>query len=766
MSDFPAVVFAFLERYANDARSGTTRTVGDYCALFPGFEDVVAREYARLVDAGARGAPPALPDEVGSKLGPYVLLEELGRGGQGAVFLAHDERLSRKVALKVLLGRDAVTLIARERFHREAIVASRLDHPGICTIYDAGEDRGVAYVAMRHVQGETLARRIARQRDAAPPDRRELLARLGPIEEVARALHAAHQAGVVHRDVKPGNVMITPDGHAVVLDFGLARDVDDTTPSLTVSGDLHGTPAYMSPEQLATKRAPVDHRTDVFSLGVTLFEFLTGRRPFDASTREGLFRAILHEDAPRLRALVPAASRDLEIVLETALAKDRDHRYSTVEAFAADLRAIQDSRPIAARRPSLVARGARFVTREPVKAALGAGLAIAVIATAGLFGYLFARSRAIEEGEKALRRAEIDRTIVAGFAGWQQPPTAVTLESLLAEDPELDLVRVTLAYSLLERGRFERALEFCDDGSDPDAVAAMVRLRAAALRELHRDAEADLLDAKLDAEERAIGALEHFVLGALIDRAEVLDLDAKRAAARHFALARLLAPRAEIAFHYKATVAANAARNAEAATDGAAALAALWPDSALAWFAIGTVRGSTTGPADALEALHRAVLLEPVFPEAWISIGVSHLGLGDEAAADRAYQRACACDVVGRDPWHLQSLWGSMLFQSKRHAAAVPILEAALAMNPDLLYERGLLASSLRQIGRAADAIPHARMILAKSPDDALGSKQLRRALEESGDVAQGIAECERRLGVASDDAEAAEDLARMRAKE
>ncbi|MBK6939327.1 MAG: protein kinase [Planctomycetes bacterium] len=760
MADAPAIVFAFLERIARDRASGTVKTRADYCALYPGYEDVVGAEFDRLTDETAPN-PPRIPDAVGEVLGPYQLVEELGRGGQGAVFRARDERLQRDVALKVLLGHGGASLLARERFQREAIVASRLDHPGICTILEVGEARGVAWVAMRLVPGDTLAKRIASI--ATPTSPAEWNARLEWIEDAAHALHAAHEAGVVHRDVKPGNLMVTPEGRVVVLDFGLARDLDPDTPSLTASGELHGTPAYMSPEQLATHRATIDRRTDVFSLGVTLYELVTGRRPFDASTREGLFRAIVSEDPPSLRSLVRDAPRDLDVVLATALAKDRDQRYSTAAALAADLRAVRESRPIAARRPSTFVRVARFVAREPAKAALMGGLVLALVVAAGAVGFLAARSREITEGRKELRRQEVDRAVVAAFAGWQAPPMTRSLDALLAEDPGLDLVRVTMVLGLFEAGRFDAVLAQPTEIADLDTRAAMTRVRAAALESLSQPDAAKLESAALDAPEHRAGSLEHFALGVLEEAKRQEDPMSLSRAWDHFRTARLLAPRAEFVFHYRCTIAALAAGADDAARESGDALVQMWPESAYAWFALGTIRGKLSGPKPALEALERAVQLEPDFPEAWLNIGVSHLILGDVERADASYRRGLEAVRGKRAPWHLPALWGRVLYTAKMYAPAVVVLEEAVGQNDALIPETKMLASSLRKAGRIADAIPLAERILARDPRDADGSKLLRLSLEQTGAVDAAIAECERRLGVAPDDAETAKELDRLR---
>ncbi len=338
-------------------------------------------------DFDASPATDAPPDEPGEdRVGPYRLLRELGRGGQGVVFLAEDTRLGRQVALKLLPRDRFVSRDAQSRFRAEALTASRLDHPSICAVYETGEDRDIAWFAMQFVEGRSLATWIAES--AAAGDGQPFRLRLEDtsthsrsnashsvsrpqlavelIEKVARALHHAHQAGVVHRDIKPGNLMVRADGTPVILDFGLARDQSSTEPALTRTGDVFGTPAYMAPEQLepgGLRRA--DPRTDVYALGVTLFEALSGRRPYDAPTTEELFRRIREGVLPNLKKLAPGVPRDLQVVVATAVDIDPARRYPDAAAFADDLRRVLEHQPIRAEAAGPLRRTQRWIQRNP-----------------------------------------------------------------------------------------------------------------------------------------------------------------------------------------------------------------------------------------------------------------------------------------------------------------------------------------------------------------------------------------------------------------
>ncbi|MBI4882274.1 MAG: SUMF1/EgtB/PvdO family nonheme iron enzyme [Planctomycetes bacterium] len=370
-------ILEFLGEFVADRAAGTLRPLGEYLARYPGHEEAIAREYVHLTSAAA--TPLAAPE---GRLLHYRLLDELGRGGQAVVYRAEDTRIGREVALKVLASPvSGGALPARMR--REAEAASRLDHPGLCQVFEAGCAGDVAYIAMRLVHGETLARRLETLGAAglcSPARRRELLA---AVEATARAVHAAHRAGVVHRDLKPSNVMLKEDGQPVVLDFGIAR-IEESELSLTRTGDVVGTPWYMAPEQIKAGAAGTDARADVWSLGVILYECLAGRRPFDAPTRDRLVHAVLNEEPLPLRRLVPDLPRDLCVIVETALAKDRERRYRGALDLAEDLRRLREHKPIRARPVSAASRLKSWAERNPALAATLALLLIVLSAGLGV----------------------------------------------------------------------------------------------------------------------------------------------------------------------------------------------------------------------------------------------------------------------------------------------------------------------------------------------------------------------------------------------
>ncbi|MCG8608372.1 serine/threonine-protein kinase [bacterium] len=265
---------------------------------------------------------------IGKSVSHYKILEKIGGGGMGVVYKARDENLDRLVALKFLPPQFSADEEEKERFIQEAKAASSLDHPNICTVHEIGEaEDGQMFIAMAFYQGATLNQKLA-QTGALPPEETIELA-LG----VAEGLAKAHEAGITHRDIKPANLMITTDNLVKIVDFGLAK-VKHV--QLTKTGTTLGTAAYMSPEQALGKE--IDQRTDIWSLGVVLYEMLTGQLPFSGDYDAAIHYAVLNEKPTPIADTNSKISADLQKVVSKALQKDRDHRYQRVEELASDLR--------------------------------------------------------------------------------------------------------------------------------------------------------------------------------------------------------------------------------------------------------------------------------------------------------------------------------------------------------------------------------------------------------------------------------------------
>jgi serine/threonine protein kinase len=359
------------------------------------------------------------------RLGDFEIVRELGRGGMGVVYEARQVSLNRRVALKVLSGGLGLTAKAVQRFRREAEAAAKLHHTNIVPVYATGEHSGTHFYAMELIHGPSLDHVILQMRVGASsaestPDASAdgsvlspNLAQTGPhvegstaglsssspgpnssycdnvartIAEVADALEYAHQQGVVHRDIKPSNLLLSPAGRLSVSDFGLARMLEQ--PGMTMTGEFVGTPAYMSPEQITAGRTPLDHRTDIYSLGATLYEMLTLHPPFTGERRDQVLAQILHKEPMLPRKVKPKVPVDLETICLKAMEKDPDRRYQTAGAMAEDLRRYVNRFAISARRTGPVERLRKWVRRHP---GLAAAVGLAVVASL-LTGFIILQS--------------------------------------------------------------------------------------------------------------------------------------------------------------------------------------------------------------------------------------------------------------------------------------------------------------------------------------------------------------------------------------
>ena len=258
----------------------------------------------------------------------YRILDQLGKGGMGIVYLAYDNHLHRKVALKFFLNATLDSSEEIARFHREARAAARLNHPNICTVYELGETEDKTFIAMEYVEGITLKMRMQQGNISEAEIRRWL-------KQIGEGLLVAHDSGVIHRDIKPANIMITARGLIKIMDFGIAKLTEAET-ELTRANSTIGTIAYMSPEQAHGE--VIDHRTDIWSVGVILYELVTGQRPFQGAFRESIVYAMMYENVRSPIELNPDVSNDLERVTMKCLERKREERYTSLSALLSDLK--------------------------------------------------------------------------------------------------------------------------------------------------------------------------------------------------------------------------------------------------------------------------------------------------------------------------------------------------------------------------------------------------------------------------------------------
>jgi len=381
-------------------------------------------------------APPTAPEVPG-----YESIEELGRGGMGMVWLMRQQNLDRLVALKTMSSRLVVGARARSRFEREARAVARLDHPNIVSIHEVGETDGTPWFTMDYVPGRSLAEALALLASSARdtttlrgPDLAaaahgteasdvpavwtgswaETAARVGV--DVGHALAHAHARSIVHRDVKPSNILLRKDGEALLFDFGLARS--ETEEALTVTGDFVGSPVYVAPELADANLGEIDQRTDVWALGVTLYEMLTQRLPFLGANTPEIFRAITETEPPPVRRFAPKTPRDLEVICLKALEKNPARRYQSAAEMVADLNRFLDREPILARPSGTGIRALRWVQRNVMlSVALFLGLALIIGAPLG-FG--IHKSSLLEQERRARNDLQVQLDNLEAVNDFQQ----------------------------------------------------------------------------------------------------------------------------------------------------------------------------------------------------------------------------------------------------------------------------------------------------------------------------------------------------------
>jgi tetratricopeptide (TPR) repeat protein/serine/threonine protein kinase len=480
------VLFAYLKAAEAGAKPDRREWLARYPELADGLQsffddqDGIDGLAAPLRAAVCGESSPVGPLAESSVLGDFRILRVVGRGGMGVVYEAEQLSLKRRVALKVLPVAGALDPRQLQRFHNEAQAAACLHHTNIVPVFGVGQERGVHYYAMQFIDGQTLAevirqlRQLSGRGTAAPdpagaatapypvPTGDAGPAAVAPTQPVAavtteggrlgrqffrsvaqwgvqaaEALDHAHQLGVVHRDVKPANLLLDARGQLWVTDFGLARIQSEA--SLTVTGDLVGTLRYMSPEQALAKRVVIDHRTDVYSLGATLYELLTLRPPFPGTDRQELLRQIAFDEPLPPRRLDRAVPAELETIVLKALEKSPADRYATAQELADDLRRFLEDRPIRARRPPLWLRLRKWGRRHrPLVASLAAGvLVLLVVGVVMAFGY-------------QRRLIETERGVTAALV---QAETVVDEGNKLIDHPERWQAKARLAEAALEKAQ-------------------------------------------------------------------------------------------------------------------------------------------------------------------------------------------------------------------------------------------------------------------------------------------------------------------------
>jgi serine/threonine protein kinase/Flp pilus assembly protein TadD len=729
--------------------------------------DLLAR-FSSAAGAERRLERASAGKELSGTLGDFRILREVGHGGMGVVYEAEQISLGRRVALKVLPFAATMDPRHLRRFQNEARAAASLEHPHIVPVYGVGCERGVHYYAMKFIDGQTLASLLQQHRadpasrgcqppggpgspeavtapaaatrtQRAPRDSTTFRQIAAWAIQAAEALEHAHSLGVVHRDIKPANLLIDGHGALWVTDYGLARTAADA--GLTMTGDVLGTLRYMSPEQALAKHGLVDHRTDIYSLGVTLYELLTGTPAVGGKDREEILNAITLQERRPPRALEAAIPPDLETIVLKAMEKTPTDRYATAQELADDLRRWLDDRPIQARRPSLVQRVRKWGRRHRVAVvATAACLLVTLVSAAGSAGWVardrearrnFAVRRAGEalesvntlverenwpEGLRAVEQAE-------GFLDGFGEEAALRLQAQQQRrDLEMAsrLQEVRLAMKVIEDGDFDwRAVDDAYaaafqrygldiDGGDPQATAEQMRLRP-----IHR---------------QLVAALDNWGFIRWELKAEGWD--------RRLAVARAADPD-----HWRNRLRdALEARDLKALEEAAATeQAADWPAETLVL--LGRLALGTDSSERVAAILERAQQRHP--DDFWINetLGLLLDEQGPSRMDDAIRSYSVAVALRPQSPGAHYNLGFAFHYKGGQSDRAIAEYREALRLDKDCFSARNCLGNILRREGHLDEAIVEYREMLRQEPARTDAHANLGVALRDKGQFGEAVAE-------------------------
>jgi len=756
-----------------------------------------ALELAGTGPGSESGGRPA----TGKRLGDFCLVREIGRGGMGLVFEAEQISLHRRVALKILPAQLTLNQRALKRFQQEAEITGRLQHRSIIDIHQVGEDNGIHFIVMELVAGASLDRVIDRMRgesfdkvrqkkigdvisshgleegagasgsadatgkrsrpgSSSVSNRNYIESSIKLICQVGDALEHAHRAGIIHRDVKPSNILVRVDGSAVLTDFGLARL--EGLPGVSATGDFVGTLNYVSPEQAMAGRVALDHRTDVFSLGATLYELVTLEQAFPGTNSHEVLRRILSKPPTSPERLNPALAPDLVTIIHKALEKDRDRRYASVREFVEDLQAFIEYRPIRARRTLALVKAWLWVRREPQKAVLTTLLLTGVPLVLWMGSELVVSHETVSAQEEELIVLQFPRRIEQGFlllGLGESERAALVFEELVARKPSSQEAAAGLVMARLGQGREESALDVLDRRLDEPGGRSLARLRVETLRVLGIEAEAERLERELGPSQEPIEkyieavrllSARPFVLGVPrpmplflrqaapptgvpLERDEdTLVQYGQRAKKAIELLLDAVARESRPLYTYALCWAAWVARDGEQARRYAEVLLADDRGTAVDWFYVGLAR-EVFDPEGAINAFDRAVLLDPRLLPAIERQAALLLASGDTGGAIELLEKA-----VARQPGHapFSAYMAAALLKGGRPSEAEELCRRAVEVDPQLVAAHHLIGSAVYLQGRKEEARMAYEAALRLEPTGARLHSDLGWVLFELGEVA------------------------------
>jgi serine/threonine protein kinase/Flp pilus assembly protein TadD len=780
-----ARVLRVLEGYLAELEGGAPPHRDELLARHPDLAELLA-EYLDKLDqlheaaAGLRASPdgeelPLAPPEVCGRLGDFDIRREVGRGGMGVVYEAEQVSLGRRVALKVLPFAATMDPRQLQRFHNEARAAAGLHHTNIVPVFGVGCERGVHYYAMQFIDGRTLADLIAQQRggqpsqvptvpeaegvasaptvpvaaratSAAPRDAAYFRRAAEWGIQAAEALDCAHSLGVVHRDVKPANLLVDGSGRLWVTDFGLAQVQSDAR--LTMTGDLVGTLRYMSPEQALAKRVVIDHRTDVYSLGATLYELLTLQPAFTGSDRQELLRQIAFEEPRPPRRVNKAIPAELETIVLKALEKNPTDRYATAQELADDLERYLRDEPIRARRPNLARRARKWARRH--RAAVMAA-AVCLLVTLPALGWVL--------GDRAARQRESENKVREAMAAAEpglrdgnpwDPALIAAAQRAEAQlglgvlGPELhecaeQLVRDQHMLAQLENAHLQQVLIV----DEPPDWSGLDELYAHAFAEYRLGVTTE--DQQEVARRVRVSAIRTLLVVALEEWASVKDRLQRGAGASLRAVAELADDDP-----WRQRLRAAAGRMDGVALEGLAKEQDALRQPLVTLVRLAGALEHAGNRATAERLLQQAQVSHPA--DAWINSLLAMMLHGkkppDMAAASRFYQAALALRPQSVALYHNLGL---ALREQGKLMEAEAVCRKAIDLKPDYAKAHVDLGDALICQGKLAEAEAACRKAIDLEPNYARAHCSLGYALHDQGKLAEAEAACRKAIDLKPD---------------